>query len=194
MTRRARLAPFLLVAVTALACTVVGAPQAATGDPDCTPRTAWAGSETTPQRGQATLVQIPVRTGITITHLTVSDSFAEHTANYGEQLLLIGVSDGPLTLSATKMPLLAADPTFDPLRIDTTAASHNEDPTMSTGMIAARIYKSATGAAGGLVDLPLNRPVGAGGVVWVRYDSLSPVNVPTDPEVQIILTYLPAGC
>jgi hypothetical protein len=189
-----RLFPFLLVAATVAACVTAGAPQAATGEPDCAPRTAWAGSETGSQRNQATLMQVRVRTGITVTHMTISDSFAEHTAVYGEQLLLVGISDGPLTLSATKMPAVVTDPTFDPLRIDTTASRHNEDPAMTNGVVAARIYKSSTGAAGGLVDIPLNRPVPGGGVVWVRYDSVSPTDVPTDPEVQVVLTYLPAGC
>lgn len=189
MTRR--ILPFLTVTLAAVTCVVLGSP-AARSDVDCAPRTAWAGSETVTQYDTGTMVQIPATTPITLTHLTVSLGFAQHTPGYAELLLMAGVSDTPVSLHGREFAVLPADPSFGPLQVDTGASGHNENPVMSGGVIASRIYKTTDGAGNGLVDVDTQATVPAGGVLWVHYDSVS--TAPTDPEVQVVATYTRAGC
>ena len=160
----------------------------------CTSHTAWGGSESSAQRDGGTFVQIPLRASVTVTHLTVSLSYTPHPdagRGFAEVLLLVGVSDGPLTMADPLLPVMPTDLTFGPLDVSTTKGQpHNENPTMSDGVVAARIVKGSSGSA--LVDIPLNLPVPAGGVLWLRYDSVSDHQL--DPEVQIVVTYENANC
>ena len=179
-------------ALALVACTSgTGASTAAT---DCTPRTAWAGSESSAQHGGGTFVQIPLREAVTLTRVTVSLAYAprpSYSTGFAEVLLLVGVSDGPLTMADPLLPVMPADPAFGPLDVTTTKGQpHNENAALSDGVIAARIVKGPTGTA--LVDVPLDQPIPAGGVIWLRYDSVS--DHALDPEVQIVASYTPAGC
>lgn len=161
---------------------------------DCTPQTAWAGSESSAQHNGGTFVQIPVKQPITLTHLAVSLGYTPHpytATGFGEVLLLAGISDSPLVMSDPLLPAMPTDPAFGQLNVTTTKSQpHNENPALSDGVVAARIVKGVSGTT--LIDLPLNRPVPADGVLWVRYDSVSDMTL--DPEIQLVASYQPGGC
>lgn len=176
----------VLVAFTALMLTGSSA-RIADGTTDCASHTAWTGSETPRQHGTATLATMPILAPLTLTHLTVSISYAQRSAPVGfsELLLLVGVSDTPLIVGPRLLPAMTVDPAFGQ-RVSS-EASHNGGVSVGGDVIAARILKSFNGAASALIDVDLSRSIPVGGVLWVRYDSVSTQTL--DPEIQTVATY-----
>lgn len=126
-----------------------------------------------------------------MTDIAVSDSFAERSPGWAEQLLLVGLSSGPLQVGPGQTPVFTPSPAFGSLAVSS-PVSHNENPYASGDVLKAAIFKTSTGSGGGMVDIPIRRDVAPGDTLWVGYYSDS--TTPTDPEVQVTVTYVQAGC
>lgn len=163
----------------------VGQASGSTGT--CTSHTAWTGTETSTQHDGATLLQIPVRQAMTVTGIDLSNAYVQRSGVNGftEELLLAGISDGPLTV-VKQLPALPPDPAFGD-NVVTSDSQHNENPHVSQAVVGSQILKSWTGSANGSSHIVLNRSVQPGAVIWIYYASISGPLL--DPEVQAVITY-----
>ena len=163
---------------------------------DCTPRQVWAGSETTMQHNGNTLVRVPVSQPVSLRGLTVDAGYAQLSgAGYAEMLLLVGVSHGAPQFDRSLFPVALADPAFGPLNVTTTGnVGHNENPSLTPGVVDARIVKSTQGTGHVTAERTFNPALqlGPGDVLWVNYGSVS--GSALDPEVQVVATVAAPGC
>lgn len=164
---------------------------------DCNLHTAWGGLESSGQNGTAVLAQIPVKHRIELVSVNVDFSTAAVSGSlpaFSEELVLVGVSEGPLRIGPKVLPVMPPDPNFAPLQVSSTGAAYNDNPSLETGVVAAIISK--TDGEGQATDQALAtfspaRNVWAGGRIWIRMGELG---VSMDPEVQTVITYRNPGC
>jgi hypothetical protein len=165
----------------------------------CEPRFATAGTEHSIQHDASALAQTTFTDAVQIQEITISDSYAQRgnaPLGFSEQLMWAGFSQGPPPVDASGFPISPVDPSLGNLTVKTSDGSrHNENNTWASGVWASRIIKSnGSGAASTVVDKVWSKPLqlAAGTTAWFDYGSISPGLL--DPELQVSIQYLPAGC